>query len=108
MSVVKISVSVDQAELKRARRFVGSRELSRYIGEALRAENQRQELLGFLDELDRRFGKISADHPQARKAKAQWQEFISSSTPGPSRPSPKATLRPARSSAKPSRQKRAS
>jgi hypothetical protein len=81
VSIVKVSVSVDAAELKRARRFAGSRELSRYVVEALRAENQRRELLSLLDDLDRRFGPISPDDPKARNAKAQWQDFISSSTP---------------------------
>lgn len=91
MGAEKISVSVDAEELATARRRAGSRQLSAYVNEALRSENQRRGQLAFLADLDRQFGPIPEDHPDAEKGKRLWQQFVSSWTPEPSRHSRKAT-----------------
>jgi hypothetical protein len=100
MAVVKISVSVDESVLTEARRFVGSRELSTYVNEALEAQNRRRAALGLLTDLDRQFGVIANDDPEATRAKKVWQEYVSSSTPAPSPRSRGATFLRARSSKK--------
>ena len=100
MAVVKISVSVDEKELEEARGRVGSRGLSGYLTDALRSENRRRRQLEFLAELDREFGPIADDHPDAVRAAKTWKEFVSSSTRAPSRRSRKAKPTPAVSSKK--------
>lgn len=61
MSTEKVSLTLDETLVERARAAVGPRSLSGYVNEALRRQLQRDRLIAFLDDSDRRYGPVSAN-----------------------------------------------
>ena len=100
MAVVKVSVSLDESVLEETRAFVGARELSTYVNEALAAQNRRRAGLKFLAELDREYGSLSPDDPAVKSADKEWKAYVSSSIQAHSRRSRKAIQKRAGSSKK--------
>lgn len=54
----KVSLTLEEALVEQARQAVGPRGLSAYVNEALRRQLQRDRLIAFLDETDRRYGTV--------------------------------------------------
>lgn len=61
MSTTKVSVTLDDALVKAARRRAGSRGLSGYVNAALQRQLQRDRLVEFLDSVEHEQGPIAAD-----------------------------------------------
>lgn len=59
MATEKVSLTLNDATLKEARRRVGGRGLSGYVDSALRLKLQHDRLRDLLDELDARHGPVS-------------------------------------------------
>ena len=65
----KLSVSVPSDLAKAVRRRVGSRGLSGFVARAMAHELEREQLRGFLDELDEIYGPVpKAELANARRA----------------------------------------
>ncbi len=61
MPTEKVSLTLDEELVERARSTVGSRSLSAYVNEALRRQLQRDRLISFLEEADRRYGPVAPE-----------------------------------------------
>lgn len=66
----KVSVSLPAPLVERIKKKVGSRGVSRYVAQALEAEERRQALRDWLGEQDREHGPVPDD--VMREVRRQW------------------------------------
>lgn len=68
--VAKLSVSVPHELAASVRRRVGARGLSRFVARAMQHELEREQLAGYLSELESELGVVSSK--ALAQAKAAW------------------------------------
>ena len=72
MTTEKVSLTLDEDLVERARAAVGTRSLSGYVNEALRRQLQRDRLVAFLEASDRRVGPVGAEVME--EVRRSWPE----------------------------------
>ena len=72
MTTEKVSLTLDEDLVERARTAVGTRSLSGYVSEALRRQLQRDRLVAFLEAADRRVGPVAAEVME--EVRRSWPE----------------------------------
>jgi Arc/MetJ family transcription regulator len=72
MTTEKVSLTLDEDLVERARSAAGTKSLSGYVNEALRRQLQRDRLLAFLETADRKVGPVAPETME--EVRREWPE----------------------------------